>query len=440
MLATSAEELPEITLLGQQERLKGRPRLCSDCGVCASTLRPHMAQSCAFVHNQSQQIEQRLHGRTRQNGDELLFGIYREMYAARMAQPVPHAQWSGMITTLAAHLLATGKVDGVVTTRTVPGTRFAPQPFLARTPAEVLASAGNKPCISPGLRVLDELRASDIRRVAVIGVGCQVHALRALEHTLGLERLYVIGLPCSDSTTYPDQQHFLSLISRSPETVVHYEFMQDFRVWMRHENGQVEKFNYIDIPMDQLGDVFPAACLSCFDYANTLTDITIGYMGAPLGWQWVLVRTDQGKDLFDLLTPALEFTDLTAHGNRQAGVSRYINILTNPPGRPPAPIRKLIAFLQRWRGAKGLEFARTITEMKTLRNLHYVRNNVPHVERRVVPAYVYAALAPYANAYEAASGRSLEPQSGGYFQHYADEQPHCGNEPDQTAMQEPGSG
>jgi coenzyme F420 hydrogenase subunit beta len=407
MLATSARELPEITLLGQQERLKGRPRLCSDCGVCASTFRSHMAQSCAFVHNQSQQIEQRLHGRTRQHGDELLFGIYREMYAARMAQPVPHAQWSGMITSLAAHLLATGKVDGVVTTRTVPGTRFAPQPFLARTPADVIASAGNKPCISPGLRVLDELRASDVRRVAVIGVGCQIHALRALEHELGLERLYVIGLPCSDSTTYPDQQHFLSLISRSPETVVHYEFMQDFRVWMRHQNGKVEKFNYIDIPMDQLANVFPAACLSCFDYANSLADITIGYMGARLGWQWVMVRTETGAELFEMLRPALEFAELEQRGNRQAGVSRYIQMQASNPGRPPAPVRKLIALLQRWRGAKGLEFARTVIEMKMLRNMQHVRDHAPQLEQRIVPAYVYDALQPYSAAYEAAFGRSL---------------------------------
>jgi coenzyme F420 hydrogenase subunit beta len=299
----------------------------------------------------------------------------------------------------------------------------------------VLDSAGNKPCISPGLRVLDEVPRSGIKRLAFVGVGCQVHALRAIEHTLGLEQVYVIGLPCSDNTTYPDQQRFLRLISRSPETVVHYEFMQDFRVWMRHENGQIEKFNYIDIPMDKLGNVFPGACLSCFDYANTLADISIGYMGAPLGWQWVLPRTMQGAELFDLLLPDLESTEPVSRGNRHAGVQRYIGMLANPPGRPPAPIRKLIAFLQRHRGAKGLAFARTITEMKTLRNLQHVRDHAANLEQRIVPSYVYAALAPYAEAYEAAFGRPLQPQPVAHYEQIADEQPRCGDEREQAVAE-----
>jgi coenzyme F420 hydrogenase subunit beta len=55
-----------------------------------------------------------------------------------------------------------------------------------------------------------------------------------------------------------------------------------------------------------------------------------------------------------------------------------------------------------------LEFARTIVEMKTLRNLQHIRETVPHMEKRAVPAHVYHLLAPYALAYEAAFGRPLE--------------------------------
>jgi coenzyme F420 hydrogenase subunit beta len=88
-------------------------------------------------------------------------------------------------------------------------------------------------------------------------------------------------------------------------------------------------------------------------------------------------------------------------------------MLKQPPGRPPAPIRKLIAFLQRRRGAKGLEFARTVTEMKWLRNLQHVRDNVPHLERRAVPYFVYEALEPYSQSYEEAFGVSLRAGASG---------------------------
>ena len=278
-MAVVAAEPFHITLEAQHVRLKGRPKLCSDCGVCSSSARPLMARSCVFVHNQSEQIELQLHGRNRRDGDELVLGVHRAIHVARMAQPVAGAQWSGIVSSLGALLLERGIVDGVIATRAVPGTRYAPQPFLARTPAEILESRGNKPCISPNLEMLDEVRAAGLKRIAFIGVGCHVHALRAMQAELGLEKLYVIGIPCTDNTTYPDLMRFLKVVSRSPETVVHHEFMQDFRVWLTHEDGSIEKVNFIDLDVGELGGqtaIFPSACLSCFDYQNTLSDITIG--------------------------------------------------------------------------------------------------------------------------------------------------------------------
>jgi coenzyme F420 hydrogenase subunit beta len=403
--------LDQISLLSSDERLKGRPRLCSDCGFCDSSLKLLMSQTCTFVRNQTREIEQRLHGRGRESDEEGRFGIYRDMVAARLARPNPHAQWSGMVTALAARLLERDEVDAVITTGAAPGTRFKAAPVLARSPQEVLATAGNKPCLSPNLSLIDAVREQGIKRLAVVGTGCQVHQLRAAEAELGLDRLYVIGIPCSDNVTYPDLQYFLSQVSRSPQTVVHHEFMQDFRLWMRHEDGQVERLNYIDFPMDKLHGIFPSSCLSCFDYPNALSDLTIGYMGAELGWQWVMVRTQVGAELFDLLRPDLEMGELSQAGDRTRGMPRYMERLSQPPGqaRPPLLIRKLVATLQRTRGPKGLEFARAVIEMKLLRNLNYVRSKFPRFESRVVPDHVYRTLEPYADLYAQTFGRPLAP-------------------------------
>jgi coenzyme F420-reducing hydrogenase beta subunit len=304
--------LYDITLMSNDQRLRGRPRLCSDCGLCDSFLRPRMAEACVFVRNRTEEVERRLFGRLRQPGDEMRFGIYQEMHAARIRRPLAGAQWTGIVTTLAARLLERQEVDAVILTGTEPGTRFAPRPVLARTPEEVRACVGNKPSLSPNLGLLDAVQESGVRRLAAVGTGCQVQTLRQAEGELGLERLDLIGIPCSDNVTYADQQYFLSRVSRSPDTIVHYEFMQDFSLWMRHEDGTRERLNYIDFPMDELQGIFPSACLSCFDYPNALSDITVGYMGAPLGWQWVLVRSDRGAALLDLLRPDLEIQPLTA--------------------------------------------------------------------------------------------------------------------------------
>ncbi|NCC32798.1 MAG: coenzyme F420 hydrogenase, partial [Chloroflexia bacterium] len=283
-----------------------------------------------------------------------------------------------------------------------------------RTPEEVRASAGNKPCLSPNLEVLDEVRAAGLKRLAFIGTGCQVHALRALEPELGLEQLYVIGLPCTDNTSYPDLQRFLKVASKSPETIVHHEFMQDFRVWMRHEDGHTETINFVDLDVSALGGergVFPAACLSCFDYQNGLADLTVGYLGAPLPpderWQWMFVRNERGEELFELIRPSLELGQRTEGGDRRAGIQAYVGMLRKPRKRPPLPVRKFVAWLQRSKGPKGVEFARSVIEQKLLRNLVYVRDQFPRHEQRIVPGYVYRALAYTADVYAREFGRPL---------------------------------
>jgi len=411
-----SRQLAEIALLSREERLAGRPKLCSDCGICTGELRPFMAQSCVFVNNRAEEIERRLHGRNRHDGDELLFGIYRELRVFRMRPPVPDAQWSGAVTSLGALLLERGLVEGVITTGAVPGTRYAPLPILARTPDEVRATRGNKPCLAPTLDVLTQVRQAGLRRIAYIGTGCQVHALRAIEDQLGLERLYIIGIPCTDNTTYPDLQRFLQVVSRSPATVVHHEFMQDFRIWLKHEDGSVEKVNFVDLDVNRLGGelgVFPPACLSCFDYQNGLSDLTIGYMGAPLPpeerWQWTLIRTEQGVELYNLLRPYVEERESISSGDRTRGMPAYIQMLGQPRKRPPWPVRQLVAFIQRRSGPKGLEFARSVIEMKLLRNLQFVRERHGRLERRIVPGYVYRALARYADVYQRTFNRTLAP-------------------------------
>lgn len=403
--------LAQIALLSSDARLQGRPRLCSDCGLCDSYLQPAMAQACVFVRNQTEALEQRLHGRNRHADDERQFGIFRAQHAARLRRPNPKAQWTGIVTALGARLLELGRVEAVLTTGAAAGTRFQAQPVLARTPAEVLATAGNKPSLSPVLNLLDAVREQGIKRLGFIGTSCQVHALRAIEAELNLDHLDVIGIPCSDNVSYPDLVYFLEQVSRSPATIVHYEFMQDFRLWMRHEDGSVEKLNFIDFPMDKLHGVFPSACLSCFDYVNSLSDITVGYMGAELGWQWVLARTANGEELFELLRPDLELGELTSRGDRSKGMPHFIQRLAQPPGakRPPYLVRQLVALLQRKRGSQGLEFARAIIEMKLLRNLNYLRSKFARFEERVVPYHVYAALEPYNEQYQETFAQPLTP-------------------------------
>ena len=56
-----------------------------------------------------------------------------------------------------------------------------------------------------------------------------MQALRAVERHLNLDRLYVLGTNCVDNGPRQGLDTFLAAASATPETVLHYEFVQDYR-------------------------------------------------------------------------------------------------------------------------------------------------------------------------------------------------------------------
>ena len=91
---------------------------------------------------------------------------------------------------------------------------------------------------APLLALLEPARAAGYRRLAVIGIPCQVYALRALEQELGFERLYVIGTPCSDNTTTERFHEFLALLADDPDSITYLEFRADYHVELRFADGR----------------------------------------------------------------------------------------------------------------------------------------------------------------------------------------------------------
>ncbi|MEO1133768.1 MAG: coenzyme F420 hydrogenase/dehydrogenase beta subunit N-terminal domain-containing protein, partial [Cyanobacteria bacterium J06639_1] len=239
--------------------------LCSRCGLCDTSYVSYVNDACAFINQQIADLEAQAHGRSRQLDDEteLYFGVHDRMTAARKKEPIEGAQWTGIVSTIAIAMLENNWVEGVVCVQNSESDRFQPQPVIARTAEEILAARVNKPTLSPNLSILDQIEQSGMKRLLAIGVGCQIQALRAVQDELGLEKLYVLGTPCVDNVTREGLQKFLDTTSRSPNTVVHYEFMQDFRIHYKHEDGSIEKVNFFGLNTRELKDVVAPSSLSC---------------------------------------------------------------------------------------------------------------------------------------------------------------------------------
>lgn len=389
--------------------------LCTDCGISRTADAKRCGQACQFIKPDYAGLEARVHGRTRDPArpDELHFGPHRRMVRAAMQQPAEGAQWTGITTRIAERLLETGAVDAVLAMAPHPEDSWRPMPVLVTEAAGMAACRGMRMGYAPLLALLEPALARGYKRLAVVGIPCQVYALRALERELGFERLYVIGTPCSDNTTTENFHHFLSLLAADPATITYLEFRADYHVELRFTDGRVQEIPFLQLPLSTLPpDFFPLTCRTCVDYTNVLADITVGYMGGQ-GEQWLLVRNERGEELLGLLGDEVRLAVPGTAGKRANAVKGFIANVRRAAGglplrRMPDWVRPIVGWLMPRIGPRGLEFARTRVEMKAAETVLHLRREKPQRLRSMVPAHVWKLLAPYGITPEAGERRDGE--------------------------------
>jgi len=144
----------------------------------------------------------------------------------------------------------------------------------------------------------------------------------------------------------------------------------------------------------ELKDVFAPSCLSCFDYVNSLADLVVGYMGAPFGWQWIVVRNDTGQEMLDLVTDQLNTQPVMSKGNRKEAVQQSIPAYEKGVTLPMWAAKLMGVFIERI-GPKGLEYARFSIDSHFTRNYLYVKRNYPEKLEAHVPEYAKRIVAQY---------------------------------------------
>ena len=376
--------------------------LCTDCGISRSSDPKRCGRACQFIDPQYEALEQDIHGQTRllEQSDQLFFGVYRTMYRASMQDPKAGAQWTGITTTIAERLLENQLVDAVLTMAPDPADSWRPMPVLITNPSDMEQARGMRMGYAPLLALLDVAKEKGYKRLAVIGIPCQVYALRALEKELQLEKLYVIGTPCSDNTTTENFHEFLNLIDTKPDTITYLEFRADYRVEIRYTNGEKRTIPFLMLPLSKLRpDFFPLTCRTCVDYTNALSDITVGYMGGT-GEQWLIVRNQQGEDLLSLLGDDVKLSNPESGGNRVGPVKGFLkNVELAAGGLPlrqmPNWLRPIVGWLMPKIGPKGLEFARARVEMKAIETVLHLRRELPKKMKNMVPEHVWKIAKPY---------------------------------------------
>jgi len=376
--------------------------LCTDCGISRTSNPKRCGDACQFIKPKYPELETQVHGRPRDlnRPDELHFGPFNKMLRAGLNKPSTGAQWTGITTRIGERLLETGAVDAILTMTEDPHDRWKPLPIIIDKAADMAKCRGMRMGYAPLLSLLEPAIAKGYKKMAVIGIPFQVYALRALEKELGLEKLYVIGTPCSDNTTTENFHHFLSLISSEPEEINYLEFRADYHVEVRFKNGKKKEIPFLQLPLSTLpNDFFPLTCRTCVDYTNVLSDITVGYMGGQ-GEQWLIVRNNRGEELLNLLGDDVHTSAPGSAGKRHSAVVGFMKNVERAAGglplrKMPNWLRPIVGWLMPRVGPRGLEFARTRVEMKAIETVLHLRREQPAKMASMVPKHIWPLVEQY---------------------------------------------
>jgi coenzyme F420 hydrogenase subunit beta len=376
--------------------------LCTDCGISRTDNPKRCGEACQFIKPKYPELETQVHGRARDlsRPDELHFGPFIKMLRAGLKNPSTGAQWTGITTRIGERLLETGAVDAILTMTEDPNDRWKPLPIIIDKASDMAKCRGMRMGYAPLLSLLEPAIAKGYKKMAVIGIPCQVYALRALEKELGLEKLYVIGTPCSDNTTTENFHHFLSLVSSEPDEINYLEFRADYHVEVRFKNGKKKEIPFLQLPLSTLpNDFFPLTCRTCVDYTNVLSDITVGYMGGQ-GEQWLIVRNERGEELLGLLGDEVRTSAPGTAGKRHSAVVGFMKNVERAAGglplrKMPNWLRPIVGWLMPKVGPRGLEFARTRVEMKAIETVLHLRREQPAKMASMVPKHIWPLVEPY---------------------------------------------
>jgi len=178
---------------------------------------------------------------------------------------------------------------------------WRPKPVIARTVNEILSCTGSKYTIASTLcNYNDAINKFKLKRLAFVGMPCQIQAVRKLQLSSPLSKEYgkfslIIGLFCYSNYSYDLMETFIqgelgvSLKNIEKIDVSHGKF------YIYIKDGSIK-----EVPIKEIKKYTWESCHYCKDYTAEIADISVGSVGALKNdWNSVILRTDIGAKIFN---------------------------------------------------------------------------------------------------------------------------------------------
>jgi len=320
---------PSKTTYQRLQREVIRPGLCTHCGTCAGLSRgalsmhqgPHGPLPSPTGRGQVElppYVLEACPGRSidypalyKSTFDALpenwLLGPFRRTYRG-----YPASEDSGMITSILLHLLETGQIEGVIAVRQGTPQPWEAAPVIATTPEELRACSGSVSHPVPVNTILAQVAEFE-GRLAYVGLPDQVASIRALQalgHPAANKIALIVGPFSGISVSFAAVLRLLRSrgVRRLDQvSALRYSSGQwPAEIEITLKDGRVlqagKRAYHATLPF-----YYSRGSLFSVDYANELTDISVGVAripaSAPAGRRASLVvaRSERGEALIDAM-------------------------------------------------------------------------------------------------------------------------------------------
>ena len=287
--------------------------LCTSCGACVNICpyikvvkdRVAVIEPCGLTEGQCYDycprtptdipaLDRSVFGRERSDSS---LGTYIsiEMAQAKDSDIRRRAQYGGVVSALIKYAIEQGEISSAVLTKPF-GNGLMPVSALAEESSAVSDCAGSNYITSATLAELNRASRQPRDAVGVVGIPCQILALRKMQssqHESGAKDVKLaIGLFCTWALSYKGL----------------YEFLKD-----RIDTSSIKR---IDIPpppanilvvhtdegskefsLDEVRESIKPTCRVCYDMTSEYADISVGMVEGMEEWNTLIVRTPAGERL-----------------------------------------------------------------------------------------------------------------------------------------------
>ncbi|MGD6806557.1 MAG: Coenzyme F420 hydrogenase/dehydrogenase, beta subunit C-terminal domain [Candidatus Bathyarchaeia archaeon] len=225
-------------------------------------------------------------------------GYFRKILLAQSNDPKCREQThdGAVVTTLLTNGLNDKTFDSAVVTQTEDANPIKPKSSVAIFQEEIVKSIGSKFFPSSVIKAYgDAVLNYNKNNIAVVGVPCQVLALRkidAWQHKISGKSKLIIGLFCFGTFSAVPFLNYLAREYKIPASEIE-------KIHLSKELMIETKKGIIGIPISELKSNILPSCKTCIDYTAEVSDISVG-SGYPLkDWSVVIIRTKKGEDCFN---------------------------------------------------------------------------------------------------------------------------------------------